>query len=385
MPATTLPFNPGKVEAYCEHLVKQQLISTFQRAKPLLCVMYGSLAKKSMLGDPTAAAIWGGAALPRGKVIEQVGSFNHRFRIQLDQPDEPTFVDIDGRTPTSSVFADDLVDLAETRWTDWWSAIKIRKDTLDDAKGNLAIASLMEEAIKMQIQPWLDNISRRLYTGTVSASDQTGKRLWSDFLGLQSVCSLTGTYACRDRTVYPVLKGRTNTAAEIASALGATYVSTTKPLLAMFRQIRITDKVGSTEISGMARKDPRAGRLAITTAELWGILAAEAEGKHTIFDSGAKIPELLGSVSTAFPVIRKDDTYITYDPDCPSGEIYILSPEYFLFEAQANNNFKQYEWRADWEAREDGFKFLWKKINAKLRWTCYRPDLQWRGTGFTTT
>jgi hypothetical protein len=375
--------NYDQMQVHTRELIIPKLYSYFVQSKPILWWLMPGKASKDTLGDPQKGATWGGQGIGTSTMKMQSGSYEHSFRFQSDTPDAATIREnIDDATPVATKFADDLMKRAATRWTEIIAPMKIRQDRIEEAQGKtpdgtrLAIGSLIEEAVSMTTNLYLEKFASELWSGTMTEAEQD-KEKWKTFLGLDHICSNTGFYAGKDRATYPMLQGNTVAAATLTTA----GILTTDIInLSMFRQIKTVNTYG-----GMCNRYAKAGRLAITTPELWNKLANEAEGKHTIYDSGTKIPGIMSHISMEYPVIQKDTTLITYDPGCTSGKCMILTPDFFCFEVDPSNNFQVSKWIPKWKTEEGGGKYIWSNIYAKARLTCYRPDLQTQVTGLAVS
>jgi hypothetical protein len=376
-----MAINFDQVNVHVRQLIKKQLFSSFVQVKPLIWFLAGqSVQSLDTLGDPKSGAVFGGIALGQATMKTQAGSFQHEFRFQSAEPDASSHVTLDGSTPVSTVFVDDLMKKAATRWTNFMAPLRIRQHRLDAAKGDLAIGSLFEEAMAVGFNKSLEKHQTELWTGTLTEAQQD-LEVWPTYLGLQHTCDGTGTdfYGGQSRATYDMLRGKEYAATALATA-GAITASTTVPLLQMFRHMKTNNTVG-----GIANRYAGAGSLVITTPDLWNVLATEAEGKHTIFDSNTEVPGMMLHTGMKYPIIKKDTTFITYDPDCPSGELYQLTPEFWVYEVEKGNNFKVMDWKNKWETDEGGAYYVWNQIFAKARLTCHRPDLQIKITGLTTS
>tara|TARA_Y100000310_G_scaffold336614_1_gene421642 strand:+ start:917 stop:2047 length:1131 start_codon:yes stop_codon:yes gene_type:complete len=370
-----------QANVFIRQLIRDQLYSSYVQVKPLLNVLAGSsVTGRDSLGDPQAPVIWGGAGIGRATLRRQSGSYQHEFKYQDAETDASAAVGLDGTTPVATVYGDDLVKKAAIRWTDFWAPLRIRKDRLDGAKSNLAVGSLMEDTVAMGFNKTLEKHQSELWTGTLTEAQQDAE-VWATYLGVQHSCDGSGSdfYGGQDRAVHTALQGKEYAATALATA-GAITASTTIPLLRMVRWMKTENTTG-----GLCNRWAGAGSLAITTGSLWNVMANEAEGQHTIYDRGQEVPGLQMARGSKFPVIVKDGTYITYDPDCPSGEFYLLTPEYWVYEVEAGNNFLIEEWQKKWLNDEGGSKYYYTQIHAKPRLTCYRPDLNVKITGLTVT
>ncbi len=378
-----------QANVHVRQLIKPKLNSSFVQTKPLIYFMAGqSIANLDGLGDPqmsekgASGTIIGGAGIGQATLAMQQGSYQHEFRFQNEETDDAAHVGLageaDAATPVATKFGDDLMKKGAVRWTDFMAPLRIRSHRLDAAKGDLAVGALMEETVNMGMNKNLQKHQSQLWTGTLTEGQQD-EEVWNTYLGVQHACDGSGGdfYAGQDRDTYTVLRGKEYTATALATAGGA---SGTVPLLKGIRIMRTDNTVG-----GIANRYSRAGSLCITTAAIWNVLANEAEGKYTIFDSPGSSPQFLKGVSAQFPMIIKDTTVITYDPDCPSGELYLLTPEFWVFEIDRANNFRIEPWQKKHLNDEGGERYVYTQIYAQTRLMCYRNDLQVKITGATTS
>jgi hypothetical protein len=377
-----------QANVHVRQLIKPKIHSSFVATKPLLYFLAGqTVANLDGLGDPqmsekgASGTMLGGAGIGRATLAMQNGSVQHQFRFQNEEADPAAHVGLageaDAATPVATKFADDLTKMGAVKWTDFMAPLRIRSHRLDAARGDLAIGALLEESVNYGVNKNLQKHQEQLWTGTLTEAEQD-EEVWNTYLGLQHTVDGTGGdfYGGQDRDVNTVLKGKEYTATQLATAGGA---SGTVPLLKGIRIIRTDNTVG-----GIANRFSGAGSLCITTAAVWNTLANEAEGKYTIFDSPGSSPQFLKGVSAQFPMIVKDTTVITYDPDCPSGELYVLTPEFWVFEVDRANNFKIKPWQDKSLNDEGGEMYMYTQIYAQTRLLCYRPDLQVKITGCTT-
>src|SRR5690606_239955 len=79
----------------------------------------------------------------------------------------------------------------------------------------------------------------------------------------------------------------------------------------------------------------------LTTPELWQVLSEEAETTYTNFRSGDKEPNDFAIGSFKFPAIKYQNKVITYDPDCPFGEMYFLNTDSVIVEFKTGMSFHQ--------------------------------------------
>jgi len=367
-----------QIETYVRRLVKKRLHSTYIQSKPLLFFIAGSRATNlDKLGDPKVGVILGGRNLGMAQREMLAGSYNHQVRYQKDETDDATVVTGAGSTPVASGFADDNIGLYETRWSHFFSPLKIRQSRLDNCKSNLMLASIVEEAVAMGMNKHLQNHQTELWNGSLNEAQQDAED-WGGYLGLTHAVDDGTTsgyefYGGVDRTVQTQLQSKLVAASSIAAS--GTIID-----LRMFRKVRTLNTFG-----GLANKAEDAGTLVITTGELWEKLANDAEGKHNIYDPMTTIPGVLNHTGMKYPVICKDQTKITYDEDCPAGTAFVLTPSTWVWEVQRGSNFKTEEWVKKYLTEEGGGYYRWTLLHTKARLTCTDPFLNVKITGLTTS
>ena len=76
------------------------------------------------------------------------------------------------------------------------------------------------------------------------------------------------------------------------------------------------------------------------------------------------------------PIIHFDNSYITYDDDCPSGELYGLNLDYWVFEIMSGHNFVWTGFTDKSRTEEGGEYIEWGDFDLIARLTCRAP---WKG------
>lgn len=373
-----------QVNTYVRRLIKPKLHSSYLKTRALLYFMAGAAATNlNRLGDPQMGVVFGGMNLGAAQRETLNGSYNHEFKFQKAKTDAGGTTTGNDPTPVATKNADENVALAGTRWVNFWHPLRISEAVMRAAKGDLAVGKVLEDAVGMGFQQALDKQQDSLWTGTLNAAQQDGRE-WPNHIGLTHTVSDGTTdsstydpYGGQLRSVYSQLKANINTQSALQSA-GA--IPDKKPTLSLIRQLRIINAYG-----GIANQNYRAGRLVITTPDLWNVLAVEAEGKHTIYDAGKEVPGVGMAVGFEYPIIKKDTTFITYDTSCPTGELYMLTPEVFTYELQAGGNYEIQPWVEKWQTEEGGAYYRWTQIHAVSRFTCEEPWLQTKVTGLTVS
>lgn len=389
------------INTYVRDLIKPVLHSSYTKSKPLMAWLIGQTATgKDRLGDPNVGALFGGMDLGIGEKSEINGSITHKFRYQKGQTDAAEVKgsdDVD--TPTAGSFAEDNVGTAGVNWTHHWNALKVREDSIlnamnggaSDEMTRLKIASVMEEAVGMGFQRTLEKQQAQLWAGTLSSAQQAfSTQTWADYIGVTHWCDDGGTYgtvAGVDRTVEQELK---------AFTLNSTQLNNSAVLT--LRSLRLARLGGSynsytdgpyywngNDTAGPRSRHNRAGWFVITTPALWEKLANDVSLSSTSLDrfnhDGIPAFEQVGFTN---PVLKVDDMTVVFDYDCPSGEVYLLTPEFWTFEIQKGANFAIEPWTKKHNTEEGGAFYRWTTIHTKSRLTCRRPDLQVKLEAMTT-
>ena len=372
-----LAWKDEAINTYVRDLITPVLQSSYAKTKPLLAFLAGSSTTGlDKLGAPSVGAFYGGKAIGMGERQTLNGSKTHVWRYQKGQTDAASNVAAGAATPTSTLFAEDNVGTIGVNWTSFWCPIKVREDSVlnaqnagSEAQARIQIASVIEEAVAQGFQRMLEKHQAQLWTGTLTSAQQDhDTQTWGDYIGVQHWCddgvadtdmTHVGGVA---RTTHTELKGNVTT--------GVTTI-----LLRKCRQARLTTAYGA-----IRQKYASAGNLIITTPTLWEKLANEADGKNQI--NSNDIPQFARAGFTN-PAIRLYDALIVWDHDCPSGEVYVLTPEFWVFEVQRGANFMIEPWTRKWVTEEGGAFYRWTTIRAKTRLTCRRPDLQVKLTDVT--
>jgi hypothetical protein len=374
------------INTYVRDLISPMLHSSFAEAKPLTALLAGSSIRGlETLGKPNESVFWGGKNLGIGQKHELAGSKTHTFRYHMQQTDATSQVDAGGVTPTASGYAEDNVGTAGMNWYVFQAPMKVRVDSVQNARNasfpgamqRLKIAGVMEEAVQQTFQRQLEELQSALWTGTLTSAQQSVDiQNWVDLLGMQHAISdgsSTGEtafnyYGGVDRTVETTLA---------ANIIDGDSLTSSVPTLRLLRQSRLLTTYGA-----IRKKRSSAGKLAITTPDLWEVLADEAEPFNQINSNDVRAFAVAGFNA---PLIRLDDMYITFDHDCPSGELYVLTPEDFVFEVHSDENFQPAPWVRKDRTEEGGNRYLWSNISAKCRLTCRRTDLNIKMRDMTTT
>lgn len=382
--------------AYVGRLVRQGLQSRFVNCRPLIWFMameaqtnleYLIKAHTDPQENWKRGVILGGSSMGLATRETIDGSIGLEVRNQKAAPTGSANISPGGSTPTATVFSENLVGTAEYRWNKKGIALKVMQETVDAVmNGKIALGKPLEEAVAMSCNQFYEDVYREMWSGSLTLAQQN-LQVWQDgILGLTHIVDDGTTsgyeYVGRvDRRVETYLQATVKTASSLVTG---GYLPSTVPNLSLISKIRSIPALG-----GMSNRDAKAGTLALTTPDLFSVLREEAEGQHIVYeDIGAAVPnapDILKAIGMSYPVIKKDQTYITYDPQCPSGHLYLLTPGTFVYQLQSGYNYKQNSWQQKKLNEEGGGDYEWMLIELKQRLGCLRHDLQFKCTGLTTT
>lgn len=385
--------------AYINRLVRQQLYSKQVTARPLFYFLTGQNEKnlQALLASPKTdpSTAWkkgvtlGGGSMGLAQRETMRGSEKVQFRYQKDTPDNGSGVAPGGATPVANKFSEDLVGTAQVGWTLWQWPLKIRQSTIDNlgSPGNnpkTYIASVLEEAVGMSFNQMYTNVQTQFWTGTLTQAQQDQIEWYQNVIGLKQWVSdgtSSGETSYRyvgqvDRTTATQLKSTVLVASDLVSS---GYIPSTMPTLDLISKINTIPDLG-----GIQNRSPGGGDLVITTPQLFNVLRQEAEGQANIWqDVNKPVPNVGTTIGFKLPVIMKDGTYITYDPDCPEGEMYVLSTGSWMYEIRDGYNFMQAGFQDKWRLEEGGQMYVWNLISLKHRLTCLQPWLNVKVKGLT--
>lgn len=363
------------LDAHVKDYIDQRIHSSFTQFNPLFYFL--GLSKpdsRNNLGRPKTGAVFTGARMTTAQVEELNGSKEHQFRYVKAEPNDGAAVTFGGATPTATDFAEDNFGTAETRWTHIMEPAKLRKHSLEMARGDTAIRAITDDSLDPVWERFVKRINAGFWTGTRTSAQQD-QRVWGDFLGLQHTLTKDNVYGRVDRAV------ETNLNPVVIDA--SSDLKTSVIDLTLSRKINsgFTTE-GSTDIAGLAGKDENGTGATcwITTSNLWQELANQADGRFQIFTNG--IPDS-GMGGFKRPVIAFDNVYYTWDPTCPSGEMYGLNLETWMIEIQRGHNFVWGGWQDKAKTEEGGAYYLWGHFDVMLRMTCRKPWLNCKITNLT--
>ena len=363
--------------AVCQDYIEKKVNNSFVQFRPMLYFMGLRTAEGNRkLGRPGTAAVFGCGNMSQAKVQTLAKSYNIQHRYAKTEPNDGARVEYRGATPTASAFSEDNYGTTEFRWTQYTEPMKVGNHILEMAKEDLLLTqSIYEDAMNETWERLNKRINADVWAGTLTAAQQN-KTMWSDgVLGVTHTLTASNTYGRVDRSVETTLQ---------PLVVDATALATTVVTLDVNRQINVGGVFGSTTITGLAGKSDngRGADVFITTPTLWNALASEAEGRFSITQNGIPNTAIAGF---NYPVIHKDNVYFTYDPDCPSGQMYALNLDTWLMEIQGERNFKVNPWVNSATTVEGGAEYRWSNITATIRMSCTKPWLNARIHGLTTS
>lgn len=226
----------------------------------------------------------------------------------------------------------------------------------------------------------LEKVNSDAWTGTLTSAKQDD-RIWDNLIGLQHAVSdgstdssSFATYGRVDRTVETELQAIVKNAETEASNGN---IDSTSVALELIRKAKFT--------YDLTKKYAGAGTFAVTTPTLFDKLMDEAEARNLrTVSSGSEIPEV-GMEGFKLPLIHYQGTWVTYDPSCPSGEMYILTPRSWILEVKRNGNLRlEGGIHEKWKEEEDGEYYHWGKFHFQPRLICREPHLQFKYINLTT-
>lgn len=377
------------INAHVKDFLLTKLNSSFIQRNPLLYFLsLRSAEGLGKLGQPKAATIFGGANLGQSKVMEMIGSTHVQHRYQKAEPNDGSGITDGGSTPTATSFADDNVGTTEVRWTHFMEPIKINKHSLEAAKSEHAVGSIVEDSASPVWNRMLQRVNTMLWYGGTAANgssvdmDSTTEQdrvIWKEPLGLKyAIGTQSNIYGRVDRATETILNPFLINS---STAFDTTIIS-----LDLNRSVNngYVDATSSTAVDGLANKNPNGigCNLFITTSALYNELAAQAEARG--------IRQHIGGIPnhsiTGFqnPIIEHDNVFYTWDKDCPSGTVYCIDLDTWLMEVAKGHNFEFLGFTDKSVTEEGGAYYEWGNYSAKIRPSCTMPWLNGTVTNLTT-
>lgn len=380
-----MPYVRDGLDAHVNEYIDRQVANAFLQFNPLLYFLgllsqnraknVGASARAAMGASPDASSVFGTGRLGQAQMEDVLGTMNHHFRYVLNEPDNGAAVEYGGDTPqaTAGEFDEDRFGTAETRWTHFMEPMRIRKHSLEQAKGETAVGSILEETMIPVWERFIKRINQGLWSGTLNAAGQNA-RVWQQFLGLTHALTKDNVYGRVDRSN----SDATNLNPVVVDA--AADLATTIVDLDIMRQVNTggIDAVGD----GLASKDPNGvgATLGITDSKTWNELASQSEGRGNIVHGGIKDHFVSGF---RYPIIEHDNGWYTWDPNCPAGELYLLNLETWLMEVLRGHNFAWLGFTDKSKSEEGGGYYEWGHFSFQGRLTCRAPWLNCRITNLT--
>lgn len=365
------------INAHVREFFDSRVHSSFIRFNPMLYFLGLQNAEaRGKIGQPGTPAVFGNLdGIGHAEMQETLGSKGHFFTYVKAEPNDGGYISFGGETNVASSFAEDNFGQAETRWTHIWEPLRVRKHSLEMARGDNAIGAILDRAAAPVWNRFLKRTNSGLWTDSLTQAQQNAE-VWGGFLGVQHTMTADNYYARVDRSVETELNPLV---IDASTDLKSSVVD-----LNINRLINVgfTDENGNT-VEGLAGKSPNAtgATLFLTTSELWQELADQADGRYQIHTNG--IPDRpMGGFK--YPIIQKDNVYYTYDPDCPAGEMYCLNLDTWFVEINSGHNFTFTGFTDKSKTEEGGGYYEWGAYEAQIRLTCRSPWLNARITNLTT-
>lgn len=356
--------------AYCREYIDPKLRSPFIQFDPILYFLgLNKPDNRSKLGRPKTGLVMGGALnrIGQGTVEELAHSDKHQFTYQKYEPDGATTVEAGGATATSADFAEDNAGTAETRWTFHNIGVKVRKDSLEAARSESQIMSIMDTAVQPKWERFYKSIHTSIWGGTLTSAQQD-KAVWPDYIGLTQWLTANNTCARVDRSVETTLN-------PVVLAAGTDFTGTV-PTVNINRIVNMRNNLASKSPNGQG------ATLFVTTPSLWEVIADDADAKGINSNKGVQEHSETGF---KFPVVEHDNAFYVASPNCPSGEMYCLNPDTLLFEIYSGYNFQWTDFVDKSATEEGGERYEWARLELKSRLTMREPWLNCRITGLTTS
>jgi hypothetical protein len=389
-------FNQAEATSYANFHIRSELLSRFAQANPLFFMLSGKTPginadylfrqRKNPAENWSKGISMGGGLTPLAQRAGRINSPTVFLRYQTAEPDGVTNVGPGEATGTATVDADDLIGMAPVKWRKIAQfPLEVKQDTIDDAKSSTGVSDPLVEAAAMSANVVVNTQQSEFWTGTLTQAQQQAQR-WHTKLGIRHWVDdgVTYQYVCGlDRT----LSGNESLKANVYTAAGlvtAGDMSSTTPDLSLIRTLKIKDSAGGTSLKAVCNKDARAGDLCIVDPAVFLVFAQAVDGAQTRWlDAGEKVPGIGHTYGFQYPVIMYDNTLVTYDPSCPSGELYLLTSGTWHYEIAPGYNYAVTKWNNDWEVTRGGVMKRWANTLLRDRLYPNRIDLNTKVTGLT--
>lgn len=202
------------------------------------------------------------------------------------------------------------------------------------------------------------------YTGTVAATagyptDEDSEK-WDTIHSFAYHLAATGTYCGIDRSLAANAFWRGN---KITAATSAVFRD-----MIRYANYTLTLPTGET---GLKSKGYNLDVM-LVGADLMPTALSEAEARGgQVILSGTPIPQF-GQFGFQNDIVRIDNTWIIYDPECPSGTVVGLNPSTWTFAVHPDANFKQ-STPTDQSDNEGGDDAVTWTIRSKVMLVCEAP------------
>lgn len=379
-----MAYNRTAIDAYVREYIDTELHSSFIQRTPLLYFLsLNGKGAKAPLGQPGGSAMFGGVGIGKARAKEMNHSKEIHLRYETGELGDEAGVTYGGATPTASEFAEDEVGTIAFRWSHHMAPLKFRKHTLEMARGESEIASVIEEGTQRRISKFQRYINGLLWDGgmgsgysTVDMNDATeqGYEIWKEPLGLKyTVGTVNNLYGRVDRSTETELNPFALTAGVGALASGTA---------ADLDWNRVVNN-GGTGFEGRANMNPNSTgcSLFITTSAIFNELAAQADARGIRTIQGGVPHHSLSGFK--FPVIEHDNVYYTWDQDCPAGTMYCLDLDCWTMETRKGHNFQWTGLVDKSKTEEGGGYYEWGNYDVMPRLSCSKPWLQGTISGIT--
>ena len=276
------------INAHVRELIDKQIRSSFTLFNPLFYFLGMSKPdSKNKLGRPVTSGMFGGARMGTAQRKTTIGSHGHHFRYIKAEPDDGAAVASGGATPVATSNADENFGTVETRWTHIMEPISLNKHSLEAAKGNLAVDTIVEDSMAPVWERFVKRINQGFWTGTLTETQQNAN-IWADFLGLQHTTTLSNFYGRVNRA--------TETTLDPFYLDAATQLPSTVIDLNMIRKVNggFTDELSAVKTGLAGKSKPIVGSPRRRCGRNWRVrLMVYSRFISTVF----RIPHLAGSLT----------------------------------------------------------------------------------------
>lgn len=326
----------------------------------------------SRLGRRGTAAYFGGNRIGPSQKKKFLSDPWHEFSyVKRVLNAGKTLASKDDTLPVANDYVDDLVGRAKVGWTFFSEPVKIRQKAIDEAKSELGLRSLVEEATDHCWEAMLTRVNTQFRSGTLTLAQQLSEDYWGNVLGLNHVMTANNAYGGVNRAVETQLNPLV---IDASTDLESTQVDLKTGRIAM---------VGNGTITGRAGKmlDGMGPILAITTPALWQELADQADGSGNIWYGGMPDHAVAGF---KYPIIQHDQFWYIAEDSQPSGTTDYIPLDTVHVEVDSSYNFQLQPWVEQHKTIAGSKMEQWSNLNAKIRLVWEKPWLMTRVNNQTT-